>query len=125
MTPENEPLDKQTWRSKDGKTLTFEMLGGHPLYGDQAKVISTDKFTEVEVENSFSVREKRFEVFFRVKIAGKKFTTSFTLANRGPKIFPILLGRKTLNRRFMVDTSHSNVDRLALKRERANIEENH
>lgn len=111
--------------SEDGKTLSFEMLGGHPLYGEQALKITTDKFKEVEVENSFSQREKRYEVYFKVKVAGKKFTAGFTLANRAPKIFPVLLGRKLLNRRFMVDTSHSNVDRLALKRERANIEESH
>ena len=52
---------------------------------------------------------------------GKIFTTPFTLANRGKKVFPVLVGRKLLNRRFVVDSSKASVHRSDLKK-RYNLE---
>jgi hypothetical protein len=101
--------------SKDGKSLSFVLLKGHPICTEPSPVITTKDFKEVEVENSFGHKETRYEIKLRVLVGGKKFTTSFTLANRTKKGFPILIGRRLLNRRFMVDTSHTNVDRVKIK----------
>jgi hypothetical protein len=104
--------------SHDGKTLSFELLGGHPLFTKKIPTLSTSKFREVEIENSFGQSEKRFEVKLKVLVGGQTFKAGFTLANRGQKDYPILLGRTMLNKRFMVDTSLTNVNRAAIKRER-------
>lgn len=97
--------------SKDKKTLSFTLLGNHPIVGSVSKRLSTDVFSTVDIENSFGHREKRYEVKLKVKLDGKTFTSSFTLANRGKKVFPVLIGRKLLNRRFMVDTAKATVHR--------------
>jgi hypothetical protein len=101
--------------SDDGKTLRFTLLGGHPVCGSLSADIETDKFTVVWIANSFGQREERFEVKLRVKLGPKIFWATFSLADRSKKIYPILLGRKMLNRRFLIDTERSALDRVELK----------
>jgi len=50
-----------------------------------------------------------------VKVGPKVFHARFTLADRSKKIYPILLGRKLLNDRFLVDSSKTSMDRITLK----------
>lgn len=95
-------------------TLSFDLLGGHPLCGESAK-IHTKEFSKAWIENSFGHREERFEVSLRVKLGPKLFVARFTLADRSKKIYPILLGRKMLNNRFLVDTAESSINRVELK----------
>ena len=105
----------------DGKTLVFTLFGAHPIVHDAATQIETEKFRVVTVENSFGHQEQRFEVELKVSMNGKIFTTPFTLANRGKKVFPVLVGRKLLNRRFVVDSSKASVHSSDLKN-RYNLE---
>jgi hypothetical protein len=104
-------------RSTDGKTLSFTLLGGHPVYKAVAKTITTDAFEEVVIVNSFGHKENRYEVKLRIKLGTKIFTAAFTLADRSTMIYPILIGRKVLSNRFLVDTAYSQVNRLELKRQ--------
>ncbi len=101
--------------SEDGKTLHFRLLGDHPICGPLAQDMTTTDFKIVTVENSFGHREDRYEVKLKVKLGPKIFTSAFSLADRSKKIYPILLGRKLLNNRFLVDTAHTQLDRVALK----------
>ena len=102
--------------SDDGKKLSFRLLGKHPVCGNLATVIETSHFDEVWISNSFGHREKRYEVKLRVKLGPKVFWATFSLANRSKKIYPILLGRKMLNNRFLVDTHISALNRVELKK---------
>lgn len=102
--------------SKDKKTLSFTLLGNHPVCGQLSQRIDAKRFQKVIVENSFGHQEERYEVELKVCLAGKTFDTSFTLANRGKKAFPVLIGRHLLNRRFLVDSSKATVHRADLKR---------
>lgn len=97
--------------------VSFVLFGGHPVCGQMATRISTREFQKVMVANSFGHREERYDVKFRVKLGPKIFKAKFTLANRSKKIYPILLGRTMLNRRFLIDTNESAVDRVQLKKE--------
>lgn len=102
--------------SADGKTLSFRLLGDHPYYNKAAKVVTTDTFEKVTIENSFGQSQDRYEVRLRVKLGPKVFPARFTLADRSKKIYPILLGRKLLNGRFLVDTAETSIDRAEIKR---------
>jgi hypothetical protein len=95
--------------------LHFRLLGGHPVCGSMATDMVTKHFSEVWIANSFGHREKRYEVKLRVKLGPKIFTAAFTLADRSKKIYPILLGRKLLSDRFLVDTAESSLNRVELK----------
>lgn len=103
--------------SEDGKTLHFRLLGGHPVCGALATEMTTDTFKVVTIANSFGHEEQRYEVKLRVKLGPKIFAATFSLADRGKKIYPILLGRKMLNNRFLVDTSESQINRIELKQQ--------
>lgn len=97
--------------------LSFEILGGHPVCGSLSSVYKTKDFSTVTIANSFGHEERRYEVKLRVKLGPKIFKATFTLADRSKKIYPILIGRKLLNNRFIIDTSESSVNRVELKKQ--------
>ena len=99
---------------KGKKVLQFKLLGNHPSF-PYNRVIEEPNYYSRTVENSFGHTQERFVVTFKVRIAGKVFKTEFTLADRSTKVFPILLGRILLNKRFMVDTDIAHIDRKVLK----------
>jgi len=101
----------------DKGVLSFEILGGHPVCGVLSKVHKTTEYSVVTIANSFGNEEQRYEVKLRVKLGPKIFKATFTLADRSKKIYPILIGRKMLNSRFLVDTSETSVNRVELKKQ--------
>lgn len=98
-------------------TLTFTLLGKHPVCGNMSTTLTTTDYSQVVVANSFGHRETRYEVKLKVKIGPKIFMANFTLADRSKKIYPVLLGRTMLNGRFLIDTDESAIDRIQLKEE--------
>jgi len=74
-------------------------------------------FKETIVRNSSGKEEKRYVIKTKITIFGKKIRTEFSLANRRKMRYPILLGRKLLNKRFLVDVSQK--DLSAAKRSKA------
>lgn len=99
----------------DSGHLHFVLFGNHPICPNYATEISTDKYTTASISNSFGDTEQRYEVVLKVKIGPKVFKESFSLADRSKKIFPILLGRKLLNNRFLVDPAFTGISRRKLK----------
>jgi hypothetical protein len=70
--------------------------------------IVTD-FKETVIRNSFGKEEKRFVIKTPIRLFGRKIRTEFSLANRQKMSYPILLGRKLLKNRFIVDVSQKNL----------------
>lgn len=97
--------------------LRFDLLGGHPVCGPMVHRLEAEEYTKVWVANSTGHREERYEVKLKVKLGPKVFHARFTLADRSKKIYPILLGRKLLNHRFLVDSAKSSLDRVMLKQQ--------
>lgn len=101
--------------TKDGeKVLKFSLLG-HPC-APVPRPLETTRFTKLEVKSSNGKTETRYEVTLKIKIGSKIFNTSFTLADRSNNVYPVLIGRKALKNRFMVDVSRSSVHRMELKK---------
>ena len=105
---------KVTTREDGTEVLKYSLFTGHPCATESEEVETAD-FKRVVIANSFGHEEERYEVRLRVKIGPKIFITPFTLANRGKKIYPILLGRKFIRGRFLVDVRDSNINRKMLK----------
>lgn len=102
---------------ENGKILTFTLFGGHQYFDALAQPMTTKRFKKVWISNSFGHREERYEVPLRVTLGFRTFKTTFTLADRSKKAYPILIGRVMLNGRFIVDTSKTGIDREYLKNE--------
>lgn len=101
-------------KSNGSKVLQFTLLGDHPST-PFSKKIQTKNYEIKTIVNSFAHKQERYVVNFRVKLAGKVFTTKFSLADRSKKAFPILIGRALTNKRFLVDTDIAHIDRKHLK----------
>ena len=88
---------------KDG-TLVFSLFSKKsPLYtGERIKV--TDYMVKT-VRSSHGDEQIRYRVKLPLKLVEKVFSTTFTLANRSRNNFPVLIGRRTLENRFLVDVA--------------------
>jgi hypothetical protein len=83
---------------------------------------SFSDFEERDIKNSFGEVERRFVITTTLKIFNEDITTEFSLSNRGSLKFPILIGRKIVRNRFLIDVTKKNLShkekrrRLALKK---------
>ena len=68
-----------------------------------------ENFEKRDIKNSFGEVEKRFVIVTSITIFEEVITTEFSLSNRGSLKFPILIGRKILRNRFLIDVTKKNV----------------
>jgi hypothetical protein len=92
------------WRevsTGDQKLLeaTFNLDGSGP------KTVVFDDYFERDFKSSFGETERRYCVHTTIKIGRKKIRSSVSLSNRSDMKFQVLVGRKTLLRKFLVDVS--------------------
>lgn len=66
---------------------------------------SFKKFEQREIKNSFGEAELRFVIKTKIKIFKRLINAEFSLSNRGNLRFPVLLGRKILRKRFLIDVT--------------------
>lgn len=94
---------------KDGqKCIRFELLDpDHPNYNHK-KFVFTD-YEERVIKSSFGTQEERFAIKTTIELFGKSFPILLTLSERSDMKYPILLGRKFLTKRFVVDTAKKNL----------------
>jgi hypothetical protein len=67
------------------------------------------QFEVRNIKNSFGEVERRFVIVTTLKIFNEDITTEFSLSNRGSLKFPILIGRKILRDRFLIDVKKKNL----------------
>jgi hypothetical protein len=72
-------------------------------------VLYFDYYKKKTVKNSFGQAESRYVIETRIRIAGESFRAEFTLTDRSSMKNSILLGRKILRGRFLVDVSKTNL----------------
>jgi hypothetical protein len=88
--------------------LEFVLLDDeHPEFTGMKFVFK--EFTQREIKNSFGVAEMRYVINTTVKIFEEEITTEFSLSDRDALRFPILLGRKILRDRFLIDVTKKNL----------------
>lgn len=85
-----------------GGELHFKVLDeDHPEFKDKQHVVS--QFTKKKVISSNGVSEIRYFIKTPLTIGGETFDTTFNLSNRKDLRRPVLLGRKNIRKRFVVD----------------------
>ena|SRR5690242_14746206 len=62
-----------------------------------------------DIRNSFGEVERRFVIVTSLKLFDEEISTEFSLCNRGSLKFPVLLGRKILRHRFLIDVDQKNL----------------
>jgi hypothetical protein len=97
--------------------LEFVLLDDeHPEF--TGKKLKFSEFYLRDIKNSFGEIERRFVISTTVKIFNEEITTEFSLCNRGSLKFPILIGRKILRNRFVIDVQKKN---LSFKQKRSHL----
>ena len=97
------------------KVLKFEVLmEGHKDF--TGKTISIREYRQKKVKNSFGQTETRYLITTKIRIAGETFSAEFTLSDRSSMKNSILLGRKILHDRFLVDVNSINLSRAFRKK---------
>lgn len=66
------------------------------------------EYTKKKVRSSSGASQLRYKISGNIVLFGKNYNTEFTLSSRTKMRYPVLLGRKLLNKRFLIDTSLSN-----------------
>jgi hypothetical protein len=100
--------------------LEFVLLDEeHPEFTGMTFI--SNEFEKRAIKNSFGEVEQRFIITTTIQIFNEEITTEFSLSNRGSLKFPILLGRKILRDRFLIDVKKKNLSyREKLKSQKLN-----
>lgn len=95
---------------KDGETEKLKCLFLDPLHEKyHDKEFLFDSFSLKKVKSSNGHLEERYSITTEIKLFNRIFAVELTLTERGTMKFPVLLGRKFLSKRFVVDSSLRNL----------------
>ena len=87
--------------------LRFKLFGrGSRLYSGH--VVTVTDYGVTEVRNSFGDSEIRYTAKIVMNMGGKRTKVDFRLADRSRNRYPVLVGKKTLKGKFLVDVSVNN-----------------
>ena len=101
---------------EEGDELRVVFFGeGSNFYTGDVHVFQKGEFAITRVANSFGHREIRYKVKLRIRLKGRIINGTFTLSDRSQKLYPILIGRSLLTKKFIVDVSKGSPLRAAEK----------
>jgi hypothetical protein len=84
--------------------LEFVLLDEeHPEFTGMKFIMK--RFKRREIKNSFGEAEMRYVIKTTIKIFDRKIKAEFSLSDRGNLKFPVLLGRRILRNRFLIDVT--------------------
>ena len=94
---------------KDGQRyVSFHLLDPkHESY--QKREFKSFTFKEKKVKSSFGESEFRFSIYTTIRLFDREFKVEFTLADRGKMRYPVLLGKRFLQGKCLVDVSLQNL----------------
>ena len=88
--------------------IRFQILDpAHSMY--RPEEYKTKRFRKKKIKNSFGTTEFRYIIETSIVLFGEEYPIELSLSERSEMKYPILLGRKLLNKRFIVNTSLKNL----------------
>lgn len=80
---------------------------GHPHYNGKEIIFKT--YTKAKVKSSNGIVQNRYKVKTTIILFDKKYSINLTLSTRDDMKYPVLIGRKFLSKKFIVDVNLKNV----------------
>jgi hypothetical protein len=74
-----------------------------------------DEFSRKKIKNSFGEMEERYIIKTIIKIGQKSILSRLSLTNRGNMRYPVLIGRKPLKGKFLIDVKAVHLGGKALR----------
>ena len=90
-------------------TLFFHI---QPQLPGEDREFSTQDFFKKKIRSSNGVLQERFVIRTRIRLFGRLIRTTFSLTDRREMKFAILLGRRLLKDKFIVDVTKVNLSYL-------------
>lgn len=79
------------------------------LFNKESEEKTFKKFKIKRIKSSNGIVQERYVIKGTIYLGETEYTTPFSLTNRSGMRYPILLGRKLLNKHFLIDTSKTNL----------------
>ena len=92
---------------RDGKLYCRFLDPKHAAYHERE--IMFEAYQRKVVRSSNGQEEERYLIKTQVRLFGKRYRIQLSLTERGSMRFPVLLGRKFLGPKFIVDTARVNL----------------
>ena len=102
-------------RQKNGKDiLTYKLLDpSHHSY--ENRVLKSEDYSLKTVRSSNGLKETRYTIKTKIIVFNKTYNIEFSLTDRKGMKTPILLGRKFLSKRFLVDVNSKDLSHKQTK----------
>lgn len=75
----------------------------------EAGIFVFDKFNQRKVKSSNGISEIRYSIKTKIELFNELYTIELTLSKRLSMRYRVLLGRKFLNNKFIIDTTKTNL----------------
>jgi hypothetical protein len=74
-----------------------------------------ETYSQKKIKNSFGEIEERYIIKTLISIGGKKINTTISLSDRESMRYPVLIGRRLLKGRFVVDVNQIYTNGITFK----------
>lgn len=89
-------------KQPDGSLIVRIASPDYEIYNHE--VVFAD-YETIRVASSMGHVQERYKVKIPIRLGGRRIIASFTLSDRSTQVYPVLIGRSTLNGKFIVDVS--------------------
>lgn len=108
--------------SVTGEGLRFRLFGpGNTFYTGKYLIFPNGSYGTTRVSSSFGHRQLRYTIRVPIRLAGRRILATFTLTDRSNKTYPILLGRRLLHGKFVVDVTQGHPLRIVERIKKAKM----
>lgn len=79
------------------------------VFFDGGSAHAFQHYDKVVIASSMGHKQVRYRVRLTIRIKSRRINTMFTLADRSTQVYPVLIGRNTLMKKFVVDVSKGSI----------------
>jgi hypothetical protein len=109
---------------EENNVLSFKLFGPKSVHYTGKEIqVPKAHYLRTRIANSFGHKELRYVVKLQIKLGDRLIVGTFTLSDRSRKTYPILIGRKLLNKKFLVDVSQGSPLKAVEKRKKERMKE--
>lgn len=97
-----EKIEFVSHNNKNLLRITIKLAEGNQ---QKIKTIDFENYTQKKIKNSFGELEERYVIKTIIKLGRKNIRTSISLSNRENMRYEVLIGRKMLKGKFLIDVN--------------------
>ncbi|MDA3879958.1 MAG: RimK/LysX family protein [Prolixibacteraceae bacterium] len=106
-------IEEEVFEGK--KVLCFKLLDPkHKQYNN--KIITSKNYRQKVIRSSTGHASKRYIIKTVIELFGQQYPIDLSLSERDSMKYPVLIGRKLLSGKFIVDTAKINLTRFSEKK---------